>query len=560
MVAGLAHPGDGHVGSAPTAFGFMGLGGIPLLGNGDVLRWLLVLVPLPLAGIGVWRLLQPFGSRNAAVVGTIAYLANPVAYNAYARGSWSALVAFAAAPWIFQQIAAQSRRAPFRAEFQGGSFAHRAIGLGLLLALVAAFVPFAFALVWITVAGVVLGSLVSGDGRGLVRLLGITAVASVIAAVLNLPWFVTFVRSEATWSSFVGQGASEGNGLGVGDLLRFQTGPMGGKIVGYGLVACAVFSLVLAQGQRFAWAVRCWFVALAAWGVVWAGEQGWFDRPLPYPGVLLTMAALALSVSAGARHGGVRERPASSSLRVAAGGPVHRGRSRSWRSWSRSSAPPPTGGGTCRAATSARRSNRSAAIPSSARVACFGSATARCSRSTGTPSRTRSTSAPPTPAALRSSIGGAAPDDGRPGRPRRGVRGRVGQHQPARSAPRSVRHPLRRRRRGPRTGQHRGRAGTRVAAPRPRRAARPRTGRRLRRIPHRVPQRVVGADASGLAARCRHRRHRPRRAREHRPLRCGADVARRARRRHRRRWDAGGGRRRVPGRHGRRELEARSRR
>ena len=83
----------------------MGLGGIPLLGHAELLRWLLILAPLPIAGIGVWRLLQPFGSRNAGVVGTIAYLANPVAYNAFARGSWSTLVLFAAAPWVLRQLA-----------------------------------------------------------------------------------------------------------------------------------------------------------------------------------------------------------------------------------------------------------------------------------------------------------------------------------------------------------------------------------------------------------------------------------------------------------------------
>src|SRR5690606_37227862 len=133
-------------------------------------------------------------------VGTIAYLANPIAYNAFARGSWSTLVVFGAAPWVLRQLARSLDARPFRSEARGGSFVHRAVGLGLLLALLMAFVPFGIVIVWLAVVGLVLGSLVAGDGRGLVRLVGVAALGSLIAAVLNLPWLVTFLRNESTWS------------------------------------------------------------------------------------------------------------------------------------------------------------------------------------------------------------------------------------------------------------------------------------------------------------------------------------------------------------------------
>jgi GT2 family glycosyltransferase len=286
--------------AAPTALLFLGLAGVPLLGHAALLRALLVLAPVPVAALGMWRFLRAFGSRRAAVAGTVVYVANPVPYNALARGSLSALAVYTAGPWLLMLLARSLEARPFQySGATGGSRAHRMLGTGLLLAAVTAFVPWAVVVLWVVVAGLVVGSLVAGDGRGIVRLLTVAAGATAIAVVLHAPWTFSFVRGEPTWSSFVGQGASAGNDLGVLDLVRFHSGPVGGKIVGYGTIVAAAFSLLLAQGARFTWAVRGWFVALAAFGLVWAGEQGWIDRPLPEPGVTLAAAALGLSVCAG---------------------------------------------------------------------------------------------------------------------------------------------------------------------------------------------------------------------------------------------------------------------
>jgi GT2 family glycosyltransferase len=285
--------------AAPSAFALLGILGAPLLGHAALLRTLLVLGPFPLAAVGTWRLLRPFGSRRAAVAGTIIYLASPVPYNALARGSFSALAVFAAAPWLFAAIARSLEARPYQSGARrGGSRAHQALGAGLLLAAVAALVPWAIVLVWIVVVGFVLGSLVAGDGRGVWRMTIVAAGATVIAVVLHVPWTFSFVRGEPTWASFVGQGASNYHDLGFGELVRLDTGPVGGRVVGYGLVVAAAFALVLAQGVRLAWAVRCWFVALVAFGAVWAGERGWIDRPLPEPGVTLAVASIALAAAA----------------------------------------------------------------------------------------------------------------------------------------------------------------------------------------------------------------------------------------------------------------------
>jgi GT2 family glycosyltransferase len=281
---------------APTAYALLGLLGIPLLGHAALLRTVLLLAPLPLGALGMWRLARPFGSRTASITGVATYLALPVAYNGYARGSFSALTLFAAAPWLLGALGRLVGTAPFAPRGRrGGSFAHRALGLGIVVALVGAFVPFAVVVVAVVVLALLLGGLVSGDARGLVPLLAGSAVGALVAFVLHLPWSLTFVTGDAPWASLASAGATGGARYGVAELLRFHTGPFGGGPLSYAVLVTAAFALLLANDVRLAWAVRCWFVALACWSLVWAGEQGWLVRPLPDPGVLLAPAAAALA-------------------------------------------------------------------------------------------------------------------------------------------------------------------------------------------------------------------------------------------------------------------------
>jgi GT2 family glycosyltransferase len=285
---------------APTAFGILGVLGIPLFGHAALLRTVLVLAPLPVGLFGAWRLLRPFGSQRASLVATVVYAATPVAYNAYAQGSWSALAMFAAAPWLLGALARASAARPFTlGPRTAASFRLRCLTLGLFVAVVCAAVPFALVALWLATLGLVVGSLVAGDNRGIARLAGTSAVASVVAFVLHLPWSLSFLRGNPTWASFGAAGDDEGARLGVSQLIRFHTGPFGGHLAGYGVLVVAAFALVLARGPRLGWAVRAWFVALVAWAVLWMGDQGWFPVALPNPGVLLAFAAAGLALAAG---------------------------------------------------------------------------------------------------------------------------------------------------------------------------------------------------------------------------------------------------------------------
>lgn len=288
----------GSSSAAPGAHGLLALLGVPLFGHAALLRTVLVLAPLPVAAFGMWRLTRPFGSRRANLVGVAVYLAMPVVYNGYAQGSLAVLVVYGAAPWLLAGFGRLIGTAPFAPRGpRGGSFSHRVLALGLLVALVVAFVPFAVAVVAVVMGGLLVGSLVAGDGRGVVTLFFGTVLALVAVFVLHLPWSLSFVRDGSTWASFAQAGSARGDRVDLADLVRFHTGQFGARPLSYAVLVAAGFPLLLAQGVRLAWAVRGWFVALGCWAVVWAAGQGWLPRALPNPGVLLAPGAAGLALA-----------------------------------------------------------------------------------------------------------------------------------------------------------------------------------------------------------------------------------------------------------------------
>lgn len=307
--SGWRPAGLGSDNAAPTGLGLFGGAGSLLLGGTGLLRVLLIVGLLPLGMIGAWRLSRPLGSLRASVAAFVVYAAIPVPYNALARGSWGGLALYAAAPWLLLQVARASRLAPFgRADFLADSteaavtqpsrtLLRQVIVLGVLLAVVGAFVPFVVAVAVLVAVGCVLGSLLCGRARGSGRLLAGVLGGSAVAFLLHLPWSAEFVRPGATWTAFAGIRSGSGGGVGAGALLRFETGPLGGSPLGWAFLVAAALPIVIGKAWRYEWAVRAWFVALAGWGLVWTGQRGWLPVELPPAEVLLAPVAAALALA-----------------------------------------------------------------------------------------------------------------------------------------------------------------------------------------------------------------------------------------------------------------------
>jgi GT2 family glycosyltransferase len=294
FLSGWRDTGLGSESPAPAAFALLSLGGTLLLGGMGLLQKLLVLGMVPLGAVGTYRLVRPLGSTRVRLAATVVYLAIPLPYNALARGRWSALLFFGAAPWILARLAAATGLEPF-----GGT--RPATGLlpvarlGLIVALLAAFVPSAPLLTLLLAAALVVGSLLAGGAGRAVQALSAALGAAVVAIVLLFPWSLDFVLPGTQWASVTSAGTQA---LDAGRLLRFETGPLGAAPLGWAFLLVAALPLLIGGGWRFTWAARLWSVAIVFWAVTWTAGEGWLPLTLPSPEVMLVPAALALAVTA----------------------------------------------------------------------------------------------------------------------------------------------------------------------------------------------------------------------------------------------------------------------
>ncbi|HUR17711.1 MAG TPA: glycosyltransferase family 2 protein [Acidimicrobiales bacterium] len=331
FLSGWRQTGVGSDAPAPLALGLLGFGGVLMAGAMGLLQTVLVLGALPVGAVGAMRVMTPFGSRRARVAALLVYVAVPLPYNAIARGRWGALLVYAVTPWLMARLMrvttiepvadvdaragadrrsqpreAGDRRTPMprmaaphvAGERLDGQWArHHLLPLGVILSVVAAFVPAALVTFVVMAFALLLGSLLAGDAGKAARAL-LAALGSVlVTAVLLFPWSVDFFLPDTRLSSFMGVARPAAHATGLGALLRFETGPIGAAPLGWAFLVAAALPLLIGRGWRLAWATRMWTVALVCWGVAWAGGRGWLPLDLPAPDVLLGPAALAMAVS-----------------------------------------------------------------------------------------------------------------------------------------------------------------------------------------------------------------------------------------------------------------------
>jgi len=299
-VDGWRSSGLGSVGPAPPAFLFFGLVGVILLGSTSALRRGLIVGAWPSALVGAWRLTRRLGSTRARLVTLAIVAAIPLPYDALAQGRWTGLVAYGAFPWLLAPLLASTGAPPFaRGQPATSSTVVRQIlVLGIGLALTAALAPavaFAVAVVAVCLAiGVVLSERDGSATRPLV--VGAGGVA--LAAVLLFPWSLRLLTS-GEWSAVGGVATASERAFPLGQLLRFQTGPLGAPPIGWVFLAAAALPLLIGRGWRLAWAIRMWVVAVGCVLVAWASGLGWLPTALRAPEVLLAPAAIALAVATG---------------------------------------------------------------------------------------------------------------------------------------------------------------------------------------------------------------------------------------------------------------------
>ena len=306
--SGWRPAGLGEAGPQPTGYGLLTVASYLFFGATGVLRTVLIVGTIPIGAIGAWRMARPIGSVRASVAAFAVYLAIPVPYNALARGSWSGLLVYAAAPWLLLAMGRASGIAPFgpvQADPDDQAAAARRrrplgliLGMGLTLAVVAAFVPFVIVLTAAVALAIAVGSLLCFRVAGVLRLLVITAAASLVAIALNAPWSLELITADSTWEGIAGLGSTTGGSLDLGHLLRFESGPWGAAPLGWAFLLAGALPVLIGRSWRLEWAVRAWFVIIAGWGVLWASQEGHLPVGLPSVEVVLAPVAAALALTA----------------------------------------------------------------------------------------------------------------------------------------------------------------------------------------------------------------------------------------------------------------------
>lgn len=284
--------GMGSEGFSSIALPLLDLAGAATLGSSSFLRMLLVVAPIPIGVIGMWRLFSRSGSDRAPVAAAVLYAASPVPYNAIAGGSVQALLLYALLPWIFASVASLMKPRVFGMT-RGRNTA--VVSLVTLLAFLTAFSPFAGALVAVVVVGVVVGSLLAGDMRGVPGVVVGTLVALAGAALLNLP----FLSGFNSWEMFAGAQGTDATATPLTSLLTLSTGPVGSDTLGWAVFAPALFPLISGVGERFSWAMRMWGAMLLVWAIAWAAMRGWLPVGIPVLELMLVPVALGFAVLAG---------------------------------------------------------------------------------------------------------------------------------------------------------------------------------------------------------------------------------------------------------------------
>lgn len=306
--SGWRDTGLGSSGPGPAGLGLVGLFGSFGLGAVGLLRQVMILGLLPLGLIGMWRLVGPLDSRRARLVAVVLYASIPLPYNALAGGRWDTLLLYGTLPFVVFRLNRLIGVSPYGSA--GGepgpgiverSLRHQVVSLGLFLAVIAAFEPLVVALVPALALVLVVASIVTGSAALPLRAVGLSLVASLVASILHFPWWVMFGDADEMLTQLLGR-PSDVAPVELYRLLRFESGPWGGHLLGWAPLVVSAVPLLVSRGPRAAWSVRAWGLGLAGFGGAWVAANGWLDdvlgRELAVAEMLLVPAAVGIGWAA----------------------------------------------------------------------------------------------------------------------------------------------------------------------------------------------------------------------------------------------------------------------
>ena len=296
--SGWRSAGLGQSGGSPTVAFVVGALNWMTFGSEGLVRTVVFLAPLGVGALGAWRLLRGVGSPLARTAVLVAYLANPIPYNAIAEGRWQALVVWALAPSIVARLAAAGAFEPFAdTERAERSVLQQTFALGLIVAIGATVAPVIVLVV--ALLAVVMAVVVGAGSRGNLGRLGVVTLGSLaVSALVHLPWTISVLGGANRVEVLLGNAAGRGAPIGVSEALVFDTGAHGTFLSGGLLVAIAA-AVLITVGPVFRWTLFGLVSALVGFGLVALAGLLAPSVALPVPEVLLVPAALGAALCVG---------------------------------------------------------------------------------------------------------------------------------------------------------------------------------------------------------------------------------------------------------------------
>ncbi len=302
----------GSTTALPTGFALLAAGSVLTLFRMSALLTVSIVGCYVLGAFGAWRLSTVFPVNRARIAGMVVYVGTPLVPGIMSTGDWSALVWYAALPWMLHLL----RRAsgietadPSAADLDladgvvtvGLRHRFRSLAfLTLLLAATSGFVPVVvvlWALVGVLVAVATL--LAGGSWRVASWMAGCTVLSVAGAVLLNLPWALHWA-----WDDLMGVDQAGSTGRGLQDIASLSPSSDRFAVLAIALYLPVIAAVAIARAWRLTWSVRAAVLVGVFGALLVLSERGTIDVALPHPSMLAVPIALGLALGGASIAGG----------------------------------------------------------------------------------------------------------------------------------------------------------------------------------------------------------------------------------------------------------------
>ena len=304
--------GFGATAALPTGYAILAVASVLTLSHTALLQTLSVVGLFLVGAIGAWRLATVFPINRARIAGMVIYVGTPLVPGLLSRGDMSALIWFAALPWMVHLLrrSAGIETADPDADVLdladgviAAGFRHRARALAfltLVLATSAAFVPVVVVL-WAAVGALLAAAtILAGSSWRVALWLAISTAVSVVAAyVLNMPWSLDW-----TWNSMVGPEQAQPTGRGLAEISTLAPTTDRFALLALALYLPLLAAVAISRAWRLTWSVRAGALVVGFGALAVLSERGSIDIALPTTSLLAAPIALGLALSGAAVAGG----------------------------------------------------------------------------------------------------------------------------------------------------------------------------------------------------------------------------------------------------------------